>query len=303
MSVNTRLIRKRIKSSQNIAQITKAMEMVAASKVKKAQQQVLDGKPYTERIYEMVGNVTRRVDPELHPLLRKFDKLQDLRFLIVLVTTNKGLCGSLNTGLILALDTWIKTQQEKAVTKTIDFITIGKKGQRFVLRKGIHYIADFSETVPFINVISPLASLISEKFLNWEYDMVWVAFNEFISALKQEPHIKRILPISPETEPEIFNQMAQTKEESFHYLIEPEPQEVLEFVLPLYLQVQIRNAILEAEASEHSARMIAMKNATDNALALIDGLTLEYNKARQQAITYEIADIETARLSIAKRKN
>jgi len=299
MAVNQRLIRKRIKSSKNIAQITKAMEMVAASKVKKAQAQAVSGKPYADLINSVVGDIARRLSPESHPLLKSFTTAQDLRFLVVLITTNKGLCGSLNTSLILALDRWVKAQKQKGVVASIDYVTVGKKGQRYVARSKMDYIADFSDYGSFVQALPPLGSLISDKFLSNSYDMVWVAYNEFITALRQEPMIRRILPISPSTEPELFGEKTEVeKVDSAELLIEPSPEEVLEAALPLYLQVQIRKAILEAEASEHSARMLAMKNATDNALSLIDGLTLEYNKARQQSITSEIADVETARMSV-----
>jgi F-type H+-transporting ATPase subunit gamma len=292
---NTKLIKKRIKSTQNISQITKAMQMVAASRMKKSQELALAGKPYAEKILEVVQSLAKKTDPKLHPFLRRQEKIKT--YLLVLITTNKGLCGNLNTNLLRLVNNFIAEKSLKKIS--FDFVTLGQKGQNFILKTGGEYLADFSQLTPFTQAVAPINQIISRGYLQKKYSRVYLAFNDFINALKQEPAIKRILPITlPEKEklPVTIKEKIEEKE----ILHEPSPKKILDSLLPFYIELQIRRAILEAEASEHSARMMAMKNATENALALMEGLTLEFNKARQQAITLEIADIITAKVSLEK---
>lgn len=282
-----KLIRQRIKSAKNIAQITKAMEMVAASKMKKAQERALQGKPYAQKIYEATLELAGRVDTKLNPLLQQGNP--DGKTLVVLISTNKGLCGGLNTTLFR------KVYTEHGKDTKIEYITVGKKGQSFVRGTGKALQADFSETTPFDYSIPSLTKIIVEGFINGTYKEVFVAYNAFVNALKQEPQIKKILPLSIN----IPKDMDVETDKFSEFLIEPDPADVLNSLLPHYLENQLRSSVWEAEASEHSARMIAMKNATDAALDLMDNLTLMYNKARQEKITFEIADIVTARMSVA----
>lgn len=304
-------IRRRIKSARNIKKITRAMEMVAASKMKKAQDKALMGKMYAKIIFEMSGDLAQRCDPMLHPLLRQ-PKEKSNRHLIILISTNKGLCGALNTNLFRFVETWKVNNQGVEY----DFITIGKKGQPLVVYLKSRYIGDFSEGASFIENVSAIIRLVEEKYILQEYDEVWVAYSDFQNALVQKPVMKRLLPISlqelideakviawktaygkekPEISPEVFR-AEKRGEETF--LIEPSIKELLDALLNSYLEIELRDAIFEAEASEYSARMIAMKNATDNAGELIEGLTLEYNKARQAGITSELLDITTAKLGL-----
>lgn len=280
---NIRLIRGRIKSAKNISQITKAMELVSASKMRKAQASALSGKRYASKIYEMVMELSSKVDYVHHPLLTKPKKLTGKR-LVVFLSSNKGLCGGLNTNLFrFALQTYKEGNQE--------YITIGKKGATFVYRVGKTIIADFSTMNPVHLVVSPLTDLITKAFLDGQYDGVDILYSEFISALKQNPRKKTLLPLTLDVESE------QKKEPILNIVIEPNAQEVFDSLLPHYLENQIRDAVHQAEASEHSARMVAMRNATDNAVSLTEELTLLYNKARQEKITYEITDMVTARLA------
>ncbi len=285
---NTRLIKRRIKSAKNIAQITKAMQMVAASKMKKAQNLALSGRPYAEKIAEVVREVVARVSEEKHPLLKH--NLSG-KILIILISTNKGLCGGLNTNLFR----YVNKQFTKEQLSVTDFVTLGNKGESFVVKSLFHLTADFSDTTPFTTHIPALTTLVTDCYLKGEYKEVYVVYNNFINALKQEATVKRILPIA-ELITILDRKEAQKKQLEFK--IEPSLDEILDPLLFHYLENLVRDAVYEAEASEHSARMIAMKNATENATELIEVLTLEFNKARQEKITYEISDMVTARLAV-----
>lgn len=289
---NERQIKRRIKSAKNISQITRAMQMVSASKMKRSQSIALAGRPYAEKIAEVVSSFVKRVDPNEHRLLQINDTGKTL---IILISTNKGLLGGLNTNLFRTLMRYFTESQ----LSQAEFVTLGKKGEQFLVRTGRKLIADFSEGSSFSSRIPSLASFITDGYVKGDYKEVYVVYSNFISALKQEPTIKKLLPIAEFTtnttvqEVSTINEKPQSQEEDF--LIEPSIGAILDQLLIHYLENQVRDAVFEAEASEHSARMIAMKNATDNALEFVSLLTLEYNKARQEKITYEIADMITAR--------
>ena len=280
---NIRSNKRRIKSVQNISQITKAMEMVAASKMKKAQDIALMGKPYADRIYELTKEFAGKVDISLHPLLSSGNP--EGKILLIVISSNKGLCGSLNTNLFRKIYNFIGTN------RNFDCVSIGRKAASFLIKSKNNLIADFSDKQKFIDSVPAVTKIIVEGFINSKYKGVYIGYSNFINVLKQEPSIKMILPISSLGE-EVHVSGSIAKKD---IIIEPNFDEVLEFLLPHYLENQLRSAIHEGEASEHSARMIAMKNATDAALDFMESLTLIYNKARQEKITYEIADIVTAR--------
>lgn len=287
---NIRLIKRRIKSARNIAQITKAMELVAASRMRKAQQAAVAGKAYAKKIYDMVLNLTPRVDAAHHPLLVQPKKLSGGR-LVIVIATNKGLCGGLNTNLFRFLG------REYTDMKMHRYVVLGKKAAFFLSRMAHeHLAADFSQTIPFTHAVPALTSMVSDEYTASRADGVDLVYNEFISALKQQPRKKTILPLTIEGIGELGTQDIRLRTQDI--LIEPDPQSVFAALLPHYLENQIRDAILQAEASEQSARMIAMRNATDNATGLVSDLTLVYNKARQEKITYEITDMVTARLAV-----
>ncbi len=282
---STRLIRRRIKSAKNIAQITKAMEMVAAAKMKKAQNIALAGKPYAQKIYQAVFELARRCAVRDHPLLLK--TLGTEKKLAVLITTNKGLCGGLNTNLLRMVNRWFKEKNN------CDFITIGKKGENFVIRTERKLVASFGQTGSFNDHASAVIDLVISEYLRQKYQEVYLIYTNFITALRLEPYLKKLLPLG-----------AMEADESLpdadfsEFIVEPNYDQLLDALIPHYLENQLREAIYEAEASEHSARMMAMKNATDNALEFMGELTLEYNKVRQEKITYEIADMVTARMAV-----
>lgn len=281
-------IQTRIKSAKNISQITKAMQMVAASRMKKAQEAAEKAKPYQEKIVEAVQILSSKIDHSMHALLQQGN--ENGKTLVILISTNKGLAGGLNTTLFRKVTQWFPKMD------AIDFITLGIKGEHFVVRMQGNLLADFSEN-EFTGSAQAVTELFIKNFLSGTHKEVYVIFNRFVNSISQEPVKRMILPITlsiPESD--AFTQKAD--EFSQEFLIEPTASEVLKSLLPHYVEIQLRTAILEATASEHSARMIAMKNATDNANGLIDEFTLMYNRLRQEKITYEIADMVTARVSM-----
>lgn len=283
---NIRLIKRRIKTAKNISQITKAMELVAAAKMKKAQNAAISGKQYAEKIYEMVMRLSKHTDYRSHPLLM-IPKPAGKR-LLVLLSTNKGLNGSLNSTLFRYL------MHAYPTFSGHDLITVGKKGADFVTRTGHSVNADFSDTTPRSHVVPALVDLVIRSFLDGGYDGVDIVSNEFISVVKQQPRIKTLLPLTISG-----NGSPQDEDtQAIDFLVEPSVEEVFSTLLPHYVENQVRDAVLQAEACEYAAQMIAMHNATDNANALQDDLTLVYNKARQEKITYEITDMTTARLAV-----
>jgi F-type H+-transporting ATPase subunit gamma len=279
---NIRLIKNRIKSAKSIAQITKAMEMVSASKMRKAQQQAIAGKLYAQKIRDMVVALASRTDVTNHPLLRP--PLTDTKKrLVIVISTNKGLCGGLNIALFRSM------MKEYPSFSALEFVSLGKKGTNFITQMHGTLKADFSDKIPFVDSVPALTQLLTEVFLSGSVSGVDIVYNEFVSALKQIPRKKTLLPLT-------LSGFGEEKTGP-DFLIEPSVPEVFEAILPHYLENQVRDALLQADASEHSARMVAMRNATDNALSFMEELTLVYNKARQEKITYEISDIVTARLA------
>ena len=281
-----KIIKRRIKSAKNISQITRAMQMVAASKMKKAQDKAVSGRPYAQKITDMLKRFSQNIDTEKHPLLKIN---QDGKIAVILVSTNKGLCSGLNTNLFRSLSNWFNRQIDQII-----WITLGKKGEQFVVRSGGSLMADFSSEQPFTRNIGAIAKLITQGYIKGNFREVYLIYNDFISALKYEPLKKQLLPLQ---QPGIISTI-HNQTEKIDFLVEPSVESILEELLLNYIENQVRDALLQAEASEQSARMMAMKNATDNAMELIDILTLEYNKARQAKITFEIADMVTARLAL-----
>jgi len=286
---STRDIRRRIKSVKNTRQITKAMELVAASKMKKAQQAALAGRPYAQLMADMLAALAGRVDESIHPFLIKREiKVRG----ILLVTTDKGLCGPLNANLF-KLVTEIKTPAK--------FVAIGRKGTQFLARTKRDIVADFSinDRVPFSEV-KTVVEFMLKMYLEGTIDTLEVLYPRFRNTLVQEPRLTPLLPLSNLAD---FISHLQTaagtapKADDRDMLFEPNAQTVLEALLPFYVNRYIYQLILNAKASEHSSRMVAMKTAKDNATKLVGDLTLEYNKARQAGITQEILEIAASSFS------
>lgn len=293
---STRDIRRRIKSVKNTRQITKAMELVAASKMKKAQQATLAGRPYAELMAQMLGALAERVEESQHAFLAKREiKVRG----IILITSDKGLCGPLNSN-VFKVVTDIKTPAKYAV--------IGRKGAQFIARTHRNLLADFpaNDRVTF-NDIKVVAEFMVKQFLEGAVDTVEVIWPRFRNTLTQVPTVLPLLPLTSVKEV-IANLRSDAGSSAApaaaadhtvenQMLFEPNAATVLEALLPLYVNREVYQQALDAKASEHSARMVAMKTAKDNATKLLGDLTLEYNKARQAGITQEILEIAAAQFA------
>ena len=274
---NLRDIRRRIKSVKNTAQITRAMQLVAAAKMKKAQDQALAGRDYALQLNGVLQDISEGFGETTHPLL---EPREGNRELVLVISTDKGLCGPLNTNLARKL-------REKT-SPDADYVTVGRK-LRVVLEKlERNIVADFSvkDPVPFADARA-IAKLVSKLFLEDKYDKVSIAFTKFGNTLSQSPEVVQLLPVETPTG---YADATDTNE----FLFEPSTEDVLGAILPLYVNFKVFQALVDSRASEHSARMVAMKAATDNAKKFIKELTLEYNKLRQGAITAELLEITTA---------
>jgi F-type H+-transporting ATPase subunit gamma len=290
---STRDIRRRIKSVKNTRQITKAMELVAASKMKKAQAAALAGRPYAELMAKMLGAIADRVEEAQHPFLAK----REIRTRgIILITSDKGLCGPLNSN-VLKVVTDIKTPAK--------YVVIGRKGTQFIARTHRDLLADFpaNDRTSFAD-IKIVAEFMVKQFIEGVVDTVEVIWPRFRNTLVQAPTIMTLLPLT--SVKDIIADLhsdaglavtTATKSADNPMLFEPDAASVLEAILPLYINRELFQHAIDAKASEHSARMVAMKTAKDNATKLLGELTLEYNKARQAGITQEILEIAAAQFA------
>ncbi len=281
---NLRDIRRRIKSVKNTAQITRAMQLVAAAKMKKAQDQALAGREYSSHLTQVLFDIRKNFSEESHPLL---EKREGNRELVLVISTDKGLCGPLNTNLARKL--------RAVASPDADYVTVGRKLRVLLEKLGSNIVADFvvKDPVPFAQT-RPIAKFLTEQFLAGKYDKVSIAFTNFINTLRQEPEVVTLLPIREQANAEVFGAETITADRGHDFTFEPNAAEVLAAILPLYVNYEVFQAHVESRASEHSARMVAMKSATDNAKKFIKELTLEYNKLRQGAITAELLEITTA---------
>ncbi|MEI6337196.1 MAG: ATP synthase F1 subunit gamma [Verrucomicrobiota bacterium] len=281
-------IRRRIKSVKNTAQITKAMQMVAASKMRKAQEAALNGRPYAELLNRVLVSLRDRVDSSLHPLLEKREVKGEL---VILLSTDKGLCGGLNTNLFReALNFDLATTQ---------FISVGRKGTQFLARTKRNMIADFAlKDHPSFLETKAISKFAIEKFLSRAVDKVTVLYPRFVNTLTQKPTALSLLPIASLEEAGLVGKELPLPEPEGGILFEPGAESILDAIVPYYVHYALYQMVLATRASEHSARMVAMKSATDNAKQLVKDLTLEYNKARQAAITTELLEISTAQFAL-----
>ena len=289
---STRDIRRRIKSVKNTAQITKAMQMVASSKMRRAQLAALAGRPYATLMNTMLAQVSDNAGDFSHPLM---EKREGNKRAVLLVTSDKGLCGALNSN--------ITREAAKFDKENTTYVCAGKKGAQFISRTRRKLAAEFGyKDSPLFAEARAISKFVQEMFIKGEVDQVDVLFTNFITTLNQKPEVQTLLPIG-----EIKGVQAGVQGEASHeelakseleYLFEPAPDAVLGALLPHYLNFQVYQFLLEAKASEHSSRMVAMKNATDNAKQLIKDLTLEYNKLRQANITKELLEITTAQMAL-----
>ncbi|BET65865.1 ATP synthase F1 subunit gamma [Opitutales bacterium ASA1] len=289
---STRDIRRRIKSVKNTRQITKAMELVAASKMKKAQSAALAGRPYADLMADMLAALAPRIDASLHPFLREREiKTRG----ILLITSDKGLCGPLNANLFKLVS---------EVQGPAKYVVIGRKGAQFLARTKRDVLADFGvhDRVPF-GEVKAVGEFMIKLFLEGTIDTIEVVYPRFKNTLVQEPVRVPVLPLTDlrgyvETA-RGSGGVASTFNDTRSMLIEPSAEEVLDALLTFFVNRELYQFVLSTRASEHSARMVAMKTAKDNASKLLDELTLQYNKARQAAITQEILEIAAAQYATA----
>jgi F-type H+-transporting ATPase subunit gamma len=301
---NLRDIRRRIKSVKNTSQITKAMQMVAATKMRRAQQVALALRPYADRLDEMAGHLFANIgkDEISHPLLQK--RQGNSQTAVILITSEKGLCGPLNTNLLRDV---LKSDDGKRA-----YITVGRKGRQVIARMKKNLLADFElKDAPTFAESKAISRFIIEKFNEGAFDAAEIYYNRFVNTLTQVPTRYPIVPIGEgvletakargEAERAELERGPRNgaKVEAVFYNFEPEADSLLGKLLPHYIHLELYSKILESRASEHSARMVAMKNATDNAKQLVKDLTLEYNKARQAAITTELLEISSAALTMS----
>jgi len=278
------------------------MQMVAASKMRRAQEQVLATRPYSEKAWQVLSHLAaqRGVDEQVHPLLQVRDEIQSIG--MVLITADKGLCGSYNHNMVQAAARFIAE-----LPYPVELITIGKRGRDTMWRLGRTIIAEYADLPPQPGLldITPIARTVIDGFVSGRYDVVYLAHTDFINTLVQRPAIWQLLPIQPlelGVTPVSEYRHERPLEATVEYIYEPDPHTILDTVLPRFTELQIYQALLEALASEHSARMVAMRNATENANELLDDLTLTYNRARQEAITKEMLDIAGGAEALSKAR-
>ncbi len=298
----TKEIKQRIRSVKNTKKITKAMELVAASKMKRSVSRALSSRLYAGYSWDLLVSLSGRLEEITHPFFIENNKDKDL---LVLITSNGGLCGAYNSQVIKKTLQMIKERNKK----TLDIITIGKKGDSAMRRIGQNVIASFIELPDnsSLSDINPVSKLIIDEYKKENYRNIYIAYTDFISALNQKPHIKKLLPISKTELKEFIESVGENndnqknienKKETIPYLFEGDTGKLIESLAEKLTKMQIYQMILESSASEQSSRMMAMKNASEAAGEMIGGLTLMFNKARQAGITQEISEISAGMTSI-----
>ena len=277
---NPREIRRRIRSVRNMSQITRAMEMVSAAKMRRAQQRVLASRPYSERLQGVIADLAAlNVDPEAAGAFPLLEQREVRRSAVILITPDRGLTGALNSNLIRRASRYVVSEAGVPV----EVVVAGKKGRDFMVRTRQDVVAEFIGLGdnPSLQDVRPIADVALQDFVTGKVDAVYVVFARFVNTLAQVPEVRQILPIVRPAETGIYSD----------YIFEPSPAAVLQSLLPRFVEIQVYQALLESIASEHSARMVAMRNASQNARDLVADLSLSYNKARQAQITREVSEI------------
>jgi F-type H+-transporting ATPase subunit gamma len=302
----TKEIKQRIKSVKNTKKITKAMELVAASKMKRAISKAVSSRLYANYSWELLTSLSERLDEVESPFFKTNNKVDEEKTLFVLITSNGGLCGAYNSQIIKKTVLALKNSTEEKHAQ-IDIITVGKKGDVAMRRIGQNVIASFLELPDNSNLsdILPLSKIILNEFKSAKYTKVYIAYTDFISALNQKPHVKQILPIKKEDIKELVDELKDDSSKALGnetnkvpYVFEGDMNTIVESLAEKLVRMQIYHMILESSASEQSSRMMAMKNASEAAGEMIDDLTLVFNKARQASITQEISEISAGMASV-----
>lgn len=299
---STKEIKRRIKSVKNTKKITKAMELVAASKMKRAVSQTLSSRLYASYSWEILTSIKDRLEEVNHKFF--MDNSNKEKYLVVLITSNRGLCGGYNSQVIKKTISMIKSEVSG---QNVEIITVGKKGDGAMRRVGQSIVATFTDIPDNVSMrdIIPLSTYLTKEFKEEKYSRIYIAYTDFVSALTQKPIIKKILPIGKSELKEVIeeNLSASTKDSNvtkeIPYLIEGDTDKLLDTLAEKLIRMQIYQMMLESNASEQSSRMVAMKSASDAAGEMIDDLTLVFNKARQAGITREISEISAGMASVS----
>ena len=315
---SARDIKRRIKSINNTKKITRAMEMVSAAKMRRSVASVVGIRPYAHSAWSVLTNLARAFKDHREGLL----EVREVKsVLVIVIASNRGLCGSFNAQVAKKIKDEINNPEKLKVNRIgdkklestvpnvdlkIDFITIGKKGEAMVRRLGKEIVATFPELtyLPKIEDVRAVAKIVIADYLEKKYDKVAVIYTDFVSAINQQTKIRQILPVSKIdlekqiAEMDVLAKEVGLKEPDLEYKIEPSPKELLDYIFPRLIEMQIYHAILESNASKESSRMLAMRNATDAAGEMADGLTLAYNQLRQAKITQEIAEISAGKATL-----
>lgn len=285
-----RELNKRIKSIKNISQVTSALAAVSASKASRAQRQVEATRAYAGKAFEILNNLASQQDVG-HPLLTARDEIKNSA--LILITGDRGLAGAYNANIVGRAEAFVK-----ALPTPCAVITVGRKGRDLMIRRGYNVVATFENIPdsPSILDVTPIAQIVTDDYLSGKLDQVFVGYTDYVNLINRRPTVKQLLPLRPldfegMAVSEYIKNVNLTGVSDRVYTYEPQPEALLDVIVPRFTQLQIYQSILEALASEHSARMVAMNNATDNAGELIEILTLDRNKARQASITNEILDI------------
>ncbi|MCS7011260.1 MAG: ATP synthase F1 subunit gamma [Anaerolineales bacterium] len=282
---SAREMRMRIRSVKNIAQVTRALEAVSASKVRKAMAAVQATRPYATKAWQVLTHIAGQPGKEtLHPLLTRRAEVR--KTLVVVISGDRGLAGAYNANIIRFVSQHFDTSPHPVV-----YVAVGRKGRDMLLRRRKQIIAEFSNlpAAPSFADVSAIGRLAVDEFLRGEVDEVWLAYTDFVNIVKQEPVLKKLLPLEVHRDERV--ETYETVHLHAAYIYEPEERQILDEIVPRFTALQVYQAILESLASEHAARMVAMRNATDNAVELVGYLQLMYNKARQQSITNDLLDI------------
>ena len=288
---STLALRRRIRSVKNTAQITKAMELVAASRMRRAQQNVQSARPFSQKVLEVIADIAGLQKSEeirsVSPLLQQ-RPIQKVG--LVLVTADRGLAGALNTN---AIRRAVRFITEEIENKPVQIVAVGRKGRDFMVRSGKEIVAEFIGLPPFPSLLDtlPISKVVIDDYVNGKYDAVYLLYTDFVNTLTVRPKVIKLLPIDPQA---LETDQDTTDYKKTDFIFEPNPNEVLLSLLPRYVEVEIYQAILENIASEQSSKMVAMRNASDKAKEVVTDLTLTMNKVRQASITAEILEISNA---------
>lgn len=305
MALATREIKRRIRSVASTKKITKAMELVAAVKMRKAVKAVLMTRDYAQAAGEIVKDLSARTDPAKHALLRPRQEIKKVG--VILIASNRGLCGSFNRDIIETLAQYIKHHKQEAIDGEAEVLLMGDRGKDIMFRHGHKVVAEFTkiDAANRVSEVMPVAKIAMADYISGKYDKIVLAYTDFKSAIIQEPRIRKLLPIERQDDELGYAKLPQKDDSSEieivkedEFIFEPSPDVVLDQMLYRLIELQIYQALLESNASEHSARMMAMRNASEAAADMIDDLTMTYNRARQAGITTELADISAGRAAV-----